>query len=188
MSVPDLITLEPDYETRALNDLYSQLRRDPNLRAWYVALTKSAQLLEEIIFDIIISTGLRFATGRDLDTWGELVGERRGSLDNEDYRRIIVGRVAARASNGDIPNVASIFEAITEAQFVVVHDSYPAGLVLTTYRFSPMADEYRARVRAVMLDAKLGAVSCLLIESIVDDSIVYDDQPGYDEGAYSELI
>lgn len=188
MSSVDLITLEPDHEALALRDFYSQFRHDPVMRAFFVACCRAFQIFEEMVVNLIVSTGLHFATGEELEFWGELVGEARGALFDDEYRLIILGRIAARQSQGSPPELIALFEAITESLQVRLWESYPAGFVLETQREAAMRDEYRTRVRLVMQDAKKAGVGMLLVESIVGASIEYDDAPGYDEGEWSEII
>lgn len=184
----ELIQLEPDHESKALRDFYWQFRRDPNLRAFMESIAYASQVFEELVFDLIVSTGLAVATGEELSFWGELVGEPPGSLDTAEYRAIISGRILARHSNGSIPEIVAVLKAAADAERVQAWDAYPAGMTLVAWREDPMRDVHRSRVARVMADPKLGGVRLLLVESLLGAALEYDTDPGYDEGEYSELI
>lgn len=105
-----LLIYEPDQAARAAELLLWQQKAKPRLAALVKALGAGAQLSENTIWAVIVgATTLAGAEGVSLDRWGEMIGEYRGGLDEEDYRRFIAlrGRV-----NTEHPSQDAMFEVL----------------------------------------------------------------------------
>ena len=184
----DLITMIPDHRAQAKRDVFSQFWDDPVCMALVESFGHAVQIFEEIAFDAIVSTALGNASGVDLKVWGSYVGERQGTLNAAEYRAIISGRILARASNGTFPEIMEVFKASAGGSEVWAWALHPASQAMTVWREDSMSDAHRARVRVLMQDPKLACMNLVLLESIVDASLVYDDGPGYDLGEHTELV
>lgn len=90
------------------------------------------QTAEDTLFDMITQRDLEQAEGAQIDQLGKLVGQARGGLSDENYRRYITARIAANRSNGtmeDVIRVATLIINDPTATFVIT-DEFPAGLNL----------------------------------------------------------
>lgn len=166
----------PDWPERAEARLLRPWDR-PRIRAYMRALGAGAQLLEDQAFDILESTTLENATGHALDQWGDLVGEQRGPLSDNDYRPFILARMLVNRSAGTIDELIEILDICTAPNLYVWHeDNLPAGLYLVVVRNSFMTEARRRRVSRLMEAARPGARHMTVIEA-VPDAFGFDDTP-----------
>jgi hypothetical protein len=77
------------------------------------ALAAGAQLSEHTMFAVIVGAStLQGAEGASLDRWGEIVGEQRGGLDDEDLRLFIGLRIIVNTRH---PSEDAMWELISTA-------------------------------------------------------------------------
>ena len=172
------LALIPDHAGLMLNRLPLQFHKT-RIIALVRALGLGIQLVESDNFGVWLSTQLTVAEGKSLDQWGSLVGERRGGLDDDDYRVFIDAKLLVLRSNGTPDELIEIFRRITAPQLSVRFDPLPlAGFMLLVLRESPMGDSRARRVGQFMRQAKPGAVQMALIESITG-YFGFDDDPGH---------
>lgn len=165
--------------------------QQPKIRGIVRALAQGAQTLEDTNFDLIVSTGLDEATGDALDQWGELVGEERGILSDNEYRQFILARMLANRSDSTVDSLLEIFEIATQPNIATFHqDNFPAGFYLQVTRNDFMTEETLRRVARLMEDVRPGGRHMTLIEAVIDGFGFAGDvtAAGYDVGAFSRLI
>ncbi len=166
MANGDLVFV-PDHKTRARAVLLSQYQGKPNIEALVEALALGAQMLEDQTFDVLISTTLTSASGHALDQWGALVGEVRGDLDDEDYRRFISARIKVNNSEGTTDELIEIWSLLVEPYIEIRHQNYqPATFELMVLRDSYMSDARARRVGQTMRAVKPAGIAMELVESI----------------------
>lgn len=195
------LVLIPDHADIMLARLPLQFRQQPRFEALIRSIGLGIQCVEADAFGMLVSTTLEASTGDALDQWGELVGERRGGLDDDDYRVFIEARILANKSNGSPDEIIEIWRRITAPQISVRYTLHPlACFTLSVLRAEPMNDERAARVGAFMRIIKPGGVAMDLVEAItgyfgfLDDpghpGVEADDGAsfGFDEGMYSRLL
>ncbi|MFA9271865.1 MAG: hypothetical protein ACEQSX_14135, partial [Baekduiaceae bacterium] len=68
-----------DHADRAVAALPSRDRRGARKVAVTRGLAAGVQLLEDIAFDVLLSTRFEVAVGAQLEIWGAIVGEKRGA-------------------------------------------------------------------------------------------------------------
>ncbi len=165
--------------------------RKPRQRALLRAFGKGVQALEDESFNLIVSTDLDVAVGDALDQWGELVGEQRGGLGDNDYRQFVKVRMLVNRSNGTIDELLEIFDVATQPNVDTHHISnFPAGFYLIVYRHDWMSQPVRRRVARLMEDARPGGRHMSLIEALIAP-FGFEDNPlaeGYDVGPFARLI
>ena len=167
----------PDHKDRALRMMPSQFRNDkPTMEAFVKALAEGVQTLEDIYFDIITGTRLCFATGANLDIWGDLVGEVRGDLNDIDYRRFIEARVLVNKSSGKTDDLIKIAQLITAESTVREQAFFPAEVIIYVFRSSAMSDAVAERVGVTMNDARPAGIKLQVIEAI-DGYLGFSDNP-----------
>lgn len=76
----------------------------------------------EALFDVL---DIQKATGRTLDLYGDMVGQKRGALDDTQYRYIILTRVGINTAQGDYNTVVKLLREIfkCEANEIILRDS-----------------------------------------------------------------
>jgi len=157
----------PDHPDQAVADLLLVLRQ-PRICALTRAMADGAQVMEDQLFALLVDRDLQTATGAQLDQWGELVGEQRGGLGDDDYRRFIQARIKANRSGGSTDELIAIWQLVTGPSVAVRESAlYPAGLQLWTVREAAMTDDVARRVQRIMLDtARPSGISIDLVEAI----------------------
>lgn len=154
------------------------------LKAWLGTL----QPIEDTVMSIMSQRQVGQAVGAQLDLLGKLVGQGRGGLSDEDYRRYISTRIAANKSNGLTD------ELIRIATLVLNDDS--AGIVVTqegtaTIRMRVSDVAITGDLAAILFKfenlAKAAGVRIVVqwSESIPADTFTLDAGPGLDTGHLS---
>lgn len=180
-----------DHEERAAADLVSALRR-PILRAIVRAFGAQVQELEDAAYACISDRLLDVAVGAQLDAWGEVVGERRGGLDDLEYRRFIQARLIANRAQGrpdELLRVAALVAQplVEPARYT---PRYPACYTLQVVRSVGWSPEGAARVGALLASITPAGVGWGLINA-PSGAFGFEDDPealGLDEGLLADLI
>lgn len=124
------------------------------------------------------------ATGWVLDLAGDRVGEPRGGLSDNEYRRIIAGRRVAAVTGCTAPTVYAGWVALTESGEARLEQP-GANTVLLTARvpYAPTTT-WLQRAGLVVRDLVMAGVD---VEATVYSAgtAVYDAIPGYDVGTYA---
>ncbi len=180
----------PDYADRAEKRLLIPWQQ-PRIRALVRSLAEGAQLHEDQSFDLIASTGIEEATGDALDQWGELVGEQRGPLSDNEFRPFVLARMLINRCSGTVDELLEIFDIVTEPNAGVFHaNNFPAGFYMVTDRLEFMSDEQCRRVARMMEDCRPAGRHMTLIEALADGFGWQDDPTaaGFGIGPFSRLI
>jgi len=80
--------------------LLSRLQKE-DIQALLASWTEQVQSLENALWDVFVLTGITTATNSQLDQIGELILEKRGSLSDNAYRLVLLGKIRALRSNGN---------------------------------------------------------------------------------------
>lgn len=112
----------PDYEGNhvgiALSLLIEQFKPRPLINGMVRVQAERMQGLEAASSPVYTGMGVRFAVGQQLDFVGEIVGQSRGGLQDDDYRTAIYARVGVNSSNGEPESVMTAVRFFTRATFV----------------------------------------------------------------------
>lgn len=181
----------PDHAARNAARLLTQDRDKPRTVALARALGAGAQALEDALFDLIVGRRLEAAAGAALDQWGTVVGERRGAIDDPDYRRFIQARILANTCKGTPDELIVIFGLVCAPVLDLRYfPSFPASYTLQVVRESFLSALMRRRVRRIMEDVRPAGVGSELIEAL-PGPFGYQDTPavlGYDVGTYARVL
>lgn len=188
----DQIFFDPNVIAELREDIPWQFKKDGDdvANALHHACGTALQVYEEQAFNVMMGTSLGLAVGDALDQWGSLVGEKRVGLGNDDYRRIIHGRIKARASRGKISDLWELTSFVTETDDVRIVEVYPAGLIIEYTVTDPLSAAIRRRIAAIIGAAIAGGVGYQIIEA-VDPAFGFDENPtaaGFGVGGYSTII
>lgn len=91
---------QPDHVGDGLSLLLSQFDDSVQMRAFLAAQLSPCQGLEDAIAVLYAAFDVNTAVGAQLDRLGGIVGERRNSRGDSEYRAYVLGRIAANASDG----------------------------------------------------------------------------------------
>jgi hypothetical protein len=177
MSEINNIDYRPDVSDEIREDLpnfYSGDRMD----AFIQAISSGFQTLHDDIFAVWTGTSLQSARGKALESWGDWVGEPKRELTETQYRRIIRAKIAARNTDGNAPDLKSVYQTALDASDVLRIGAYPAGVALTAIVEEMPGDHYSDRVRKIANIAKPTGVSIKLKVAFSDYFAFGDDLEG----------
>lgn len=150
-----------------------------------VALVTPAQALEDTFQQLLTQRGISNAIGAQLDQLGEIVGQSRGGLGDDTYRRYIRARIATNRSNGKTEDLILIARLIVNDPTCVVNVQRE-GVATVVVRLTGIAVPYDiAQVIWAMLQTAKSAGVRLLTEGsevIPADTFRFDSGPGFDVG------
>ena len=167
--LPLVLRVEVAQDT--VNLLPNVLREQPRIAALMRGIGDVLQDAELLHFRLLDERTLDNATGIHLNHWGERVGEKRGSLQDQDYRRFIQARIQALGwaplggTTAPIDGVISILGLVGQCP-VRYFPKYHAGFKLVLYRSAWLGDEVADRVVRLMLDLRPAGVSLTLVEAL----------------------
>lgn len=140
----------PDHEERAVLDLKSNKRHKQNFLAFAKAIGAGTQNLEDTIMDLQTSYLLDTALGKNLDLLGELVGEQREGLLDNDYRRFIRARILANRSQSNADAFVEVLTLLTEPLFIRWQPLYPRGFQVFFSIAEPFETKIRRKIQRVL--------------------------------------
>ena len=107
------------------------LQSGTNINKYFIALAK--------MFDEIITVFLEIQDSRDLDKnyqfgleiIGDIVGEKRNSLDDEAYRENLKTKIKRNRSNGDIETLNEFARSLLDNDFIGFNDDFSKSAELS---------------------------------------------------------
>lgn len=80
--------------------------------------------------DVMDSLDISKATGATLDMYGQMLGQKRGQLNDDQYRYMIYVRIARNISTGDINNIVTLISMILQADIslIKITEVFPAKI------------------------------------------------------------
>jgi len=128
------VTQITDHAEAAFNRLLQQFRDGGNFGEMAQTFAARYQGLEDALISLIEGRYLANATGETLSQIGELVGEPRPSYgdaatDDDSYRVLIYGRIAANTSQGRIEDLVRILGALN-CTAIRIYQVYPASITV----------------------------------------------------------
>lgn len=179
-----------DHTARALDSLLSHYRNDEFLEAFATALGEVAQDVEDDIFDSIVSSRLDTATGDYLDQWGDVVGEDRGTLNDEEYRAIMIAKIQSNRSDGRPQDVALIVEtALEPIRFRFIR--YPkATLRVVVYDSENQSTSFINRLDDILVGSTAAGVGVSVVVAPDKDAFIFDEPApnSLDNGLFADRI
>jgi hypothetical protein len=161
-----LVTFEPDQAGKSLDLLLWQDKGKAVLEGLVYAFGKGAQLLESTSFAVIAGTLLDSAEGVNLDRIGELVGETRGALSHEQYKKFIELRILV---NTQFPNEDNVWTVLATAVDPSVVSSYRVedGIVYVVTSPTFLSGSIAAHAGRLIRDFRPVAVYAAVTEQVV---------------------
>jgi hypothetical protein len=130
-----------------------QYRGDkPRMQAWLAAYLDSLQTLEDTSIQVMANRWPLTAEGVQLDTIGDIVGQLRGELTDDQYRLFLLARILANKSKGRASDLGEILE-ILGFPTIDIWEHYPAEI-----HVSVAGADYGELVIEILDDAKAGGV------------------------------
>lgn len=123
-----------NHAERAVNLLIEQFRKKAqNLISVLRIFGNSVQLVEDTESDLLTLRSVSSATGQQLDNIGEIVGQPRGDVTNDEtYRNNILIRIFINSFSGTPEALISAMRLTTNATRVQYKELYPAAVYIFT--------------------------------------------------------
>lgn len=182
---------QDDHAEVLLEDLLAWLRTKPKLRALTEAVGSQLQELEESYLDLREERTLDAAIGEQLEQLGVLVGEPRGSLADEDYRRFIQARILSNLCEGtpdeQLANLRILAGPLAPGTDVEYRRRGVAAFSLAYERGAALTAAVFARVGSHMLSVAPAGVTLEHVEGELP-AFRFDVGPGFDQGQLGRLL
>lgn len=171
-----------DVRARLLEETQHWARKTERARAVLEAVGDVIQAFEDMRFDLEYSTRFDQATDRFLDQWGELVDEKRGNLSDEDeYRRIIRGRIVGNRGNAFVEDIIQIADTLFKPASLEYIELYPASYQITFTLDYGATDAFFRRASDVLRRSRPAGVGQAIVQT-PDANILrlQDTEPSFD--------
>lgn len=94
--------------------------------------SSGVQGLEDASFTTIPKLVVDNNVGKSLDRIGEIVGQPRNGLGDDDYRIHLKGKIFLNSSNGTVDDIYKVWNALSLATVTEVIEVFPAGVQLVS--------------------------------------------------------
>jgi Protein of unknown function (DUF2612) len=122
----------PDHVARAQSLLIEQFKRKERIRALVAVYVAPLQELEDVFSDLYRLRDISSASGAQLDTLGEIVGQPREGRTDTEYRAAIRFRIQLNGSSGQPDTVSEALRFFTSATQVRLIEKFPGAVTLFT--------------------------------------------------------
>jgi hypothetical protein len=125
-----MITLITNHASQALERLREQYKNKPQLIALINSWHGQIQELEEVLFGLTTSRSIETSIGYQLDLLGQLLNKSREGRSDEEYRIVLLAKVAQNISRGTPEDVIGVFKILTSSSQVQLSDGYNGEVYL----------------------------------------------------------
>lgn len=138
----------------------------------------------QAIFDML---DLQQATGRTLDLYGDMLGQKRGALNDEQYRMFILRKVGINAAQGNYGTVINILKQMfnCEANEIILQDGEkPCTVELKTFPLEILVNAGFSSLQAVEIIEALLPVGVTIDNANFEGTFEFAETANeYDEAA-----
>jgi hypothetical protein len=163
--LPDGITpAKLDHKAEGLDHLLAQYKEKPRLEAVLSAFLTQVQELENAFYQLWTRRLLQTATGKNLDTLGQILDEPRAGRSDANYRAILAVKILAISSDGQAEQLYSIARAMVgESIPLSLTEYFPGAVLLQVLGPFPLSVEEAFRIlsRAKAAGVRLSLVYLL---------------------------
>ena len=184
------LLLIPDHRDRMIGKIPSQFRQGPRWQAFMAAAGLGVQTMEDLFFDLIVSRTLPSSKGAQLDQWGDLVGEPRAGLPDDEYRPFISARIFANGATGTTDDFVFILLTTTEPSTVEHRQVFPACAAFEILRAEFMTEPRRRKVARLMEDVRPAGVCFQIVEASASPFgfLGAPTALGFNEGLFARIL
>lgn len=116
----------------------SQFKDKPLIEAWLRSYLRQCQVLEDAIYDVILSRMIDRAVGAQQDQIGRIVGQHRQGRDDNDYRLFLRAKIRVNRSKGAVEDIFAVGAIIFGVPWL--YDEYPPACFLVELLLEPPFD------------------------------------------------
>jgi hypothetical protein len=145
-------------------------RGDQSLFSKFVqAFAAQIQNLENATWDTMLLRRIDVATGAQLDSLGEIVGETRQGKIDADYKIAILAKIQMNASCGEPERLIAAVKALTGATVVEYQDIFPATVYINFESDTVVSDQLYNYLQRLLP----AGVRLILTQSDDDDTFMF---------------
>lgn len=147
----------------------SKVRDYPGVVAILKAVEGEVTKLEEMRWDVHQATQLSYATGRELEEWGDIVGEPRGLLSPPEFRRLVYAAAYLKSSAGTVADWCRAYALAMDAveDMAQYFEAPPYSAVLEVTRETFVSDEMQYRVYELFNASNPLGYEVFLVERLI---------------------
>ena len=121
-----------DHDEIGLARLIWQYRVDaPRIQGFLSAFLTQVQNFDDVTFQVLTGIWPLTAVGTQLDTLGDIIGQERGTLTDDQYRVVILARILANKAKGKTDELINIIEVAGATGTIQIRESWPAGICIS---------------------------------------------------------
>lgn len=120
-------TVISDHTQAAMDRLLEQYKERPNIAAVITTLVNPLQEIEDQLEILSKDRWLDTAKGKQLDYLGEIIGEKRRSEDDAEFRRAIYSRILINNGGGTPEDIIAAIDLVYKTQRIDYSELYPAS-------------------------------------------------------------
>ncbi len=123
----------------ALLRLIDQYKDKPRMAAFVSAFTDRVQDIEDALYLTFFESAIADAVGAQLDVLGDVVGQKRQGMVDDEYRSFIYARIKVNRSDGKLEQLLEILSLILNGQDtpptdpIEATEMYPCTVLLEAY-------------------------------------------------------
>jgi len=165
-------------KAEALANLIEQFKDQPNLAAFVSAFLNQLQEVEDASFQLITDRTLETSVGVQLDNLGQIIGEERNGLSDDDYRTRLRVQILVNQSSGTVEELLAII-VLLESSVIVIKQTPPAAQTITIIDL----DSDPVLLARIIATARQGGVGTILIFTLVPaaQAFTFSQFPGTSE-------
>lgn len=156
----------------------------------YKLLNLNEQAIADVKADaqaLYDSLDLKQATGHTLDLYGEMVGQKRGVLTDEQYYYMILTKLGINAVQGNYATISAMMQKIFDckASDIILRDGATSGLVeVEKFPLSVLVDAGFTSKNAIELIESLLPIGVIINDASFEGTFEFADTADeYDEAA-----
>lgn len=157
-------------------------------------LIEGKQAIENAFQQLLVGRTLDAAEGVQLDIIGKIVGQPRGGLDDELYRRILRARIAANFSDGNVPDMLRVVKLVIndDATSYVHFQNHEFATQVVEIEAVAVSDALATLLMSLVLDSQAAGVRTIVIYGAEPPANWFrwdTAQPqGWDQGEFTNAL
>jgi hypothetical protein len=122
-----IVTQITNHVQQGLNQLLEQYKYRPQYVSFLTAFLQHVQKLENALYPLDQYRQLLFAYGQQLDGLGEIIGQPRNGLPDNEYLVLLLGTIAENNSDTTAPAMLNVVQTLFQATNVFIKTPNSAG-------------------------------------------------------------
>lgn len=162
-----------------------------NTEKFVATLATPFQSIENMLQQLLTERSIDTAVGAQLDVIGRIVGQTRGGLDDDTYRRYCRARIATSKANGVFENLITVGDLIVYDNSAIYYANNE-GTATVRFRVDVIAiTAVLAKVLFTFLEETVSAGVRVVVQwtsSLPSNTFTLDSGPGLDVGHLADSL